>query len=187
MSAKSGDPGNASYYYSYTRLPVTGSLLLGDRSVDVTGTAWMDREWSTSVLSPDQTGWDWWSLQLDDGRDLMLFRLRERGDGTETVDGTLVDPEGNARPLVLDGVQLEELRRWRSEDGLAEYPVEWRLSIPAEGLDLLVAPLLEDQEVKHAFRYWEGAVRATSSDPDAEVSGVGYLEMTGYAVTPPVR
>lgn len=187
LSAKSGDPGNASFYYSFTRLPVSGNLRLGERTLDVSGAAWMDREWSTSVLSPDQTGWDWWSLQLEDGRDLMLFRLRGRDGGGETVDGTLVEPDGRSRRLRLEDTGLEEGRLWRSGDGQAEYPVEWRLTIPGEGLDLLITPLLDDQEVRHAFRYWEGAVRVTSADPRASVAGVGYLEMTGYGVTPPVQ
>lgn len=185
LSAKSGDFGNASYYYSFPRLGVSGTLDAGDGPRGVTGTAWMDREWSTSVLSPDQTGWDWWSVQLDDGRDLMLFRLRATREGAETIDGTMVNPDGSARPLDLAGADLEELRVWRSPDGRTAYPVEWRIRVPREDLDLRITPVLDDQEVQHAFRYWEGAIRVTSPGTQPAVRGVGYLEMTGYEQPPP--
>lgn len=185
LSAKSGEAGNASYYYSFSRLGVSGTLAPGSGEPareprEVTGSAWLDREWSTSVLSPDQTGWDWWSVQLDDGRDLMLFRLRAAEGGRETVDGTMVGTDGAARVLDTRLARFEELRRWQSPDGATSYPVEWRLILPEEDLDLVVTPVLDAQEVHHAFRYWEGAIRVASSGSGPPLTGVGYLEMTGY-------
>ncbi len=181
FSVKSGGAGNASYYYSYTRLPVSGTVSVEGVPTSVEGHAWMDREWSTSSLSPDQTGWDWFGLQLADGRDLMVFRLRAEGDGPEVRDGTLVEVDGRSRRLDPDDLRLSEVRRWASPDGSARYPVAWRLAAPAEDLDLYVVPLLDDQEVRHTFRYWEGAVRVLGPDGVTNL-GRGYLEMTGYGV-----
>ena len=184
LSAKSGGGGNASYYYSLTRLPARGTLVLDGEDRAVSGQVWIDREWSTSVLSPDQTGWDWFSIQLDDGRDLMVFRLRDDVGGASRVDGTRVSSDGNARRLTPETLRFRPLRHWEAPDGRARYPVEWRLEIPEEGLDLHVTPLFDAQELHHAFRYWEGAVRYAT--PGGGPGGVGYLEMTGYD-TPATR
>lgn len=185
LSQKGRGEGNASYYYSLTRLATTGTLRVGDETFAVRGLSWLDREWSTSALDPDQEGWDWFSLQLADGRDLMLYRLRGREAGADSLSGTLVEPAAGdgiaSRPLRLDGLTLEPLARWRSPRSGASYPVRWRLALPAEGLDLELAPLLDDQELDVGFRYWEGAVAVTGTSAGAPVSGRGYVELTGYA------
>lgn len=178
LSRKSAEPWNASYYYSLTRMPAAGTVRLGNERFAVTGAAWMDREWSTSSLGKDQIGWDWFALQLADGRDIMLYQLR-RTDGTAdpASSGTVVRPSGEVRRLGRDGFSLTVLGRWRSPRSGALYPSRWRLRIPAERLDLQITPLLADQELDVSFRYWEGAVAVTGA-----ADGRGYVEMTGYTV-----
>jgi predicted secreted hydrolase len=180
-SAKGPGPGNASHYYSYTRLPVTGTVRLDDTVVSVRGDAWLDREWSTSALGPGVEGWDWFALQLDDGRDLMFYRLR-RSDGSSDPfsAGTLVAPAGGVTRLDAAGVELEVREHWRSAATGATYPVAWSLDIPAERLRLEIEPWLEEQEMDLSVRYWEGAIRATGTSDGKPVAGLGYLEMTGY-------
>jgi predicted secreted hydrolase len=175
------EPGNASYYYSFTRLEAEGTLFLDDRAVPVRGQAWLDREWSTSVLSPGQVGWDWFALQLEDGRDLMYYQLR-LADGTPhpLSKGILVDEDGQSRVLTAPEVDMTVLRRWENEEGTV-YPSRWSLSVPGEGLELEVVPVLANQELDLTFRYWEGAVRIRGTDGSEPVSGVGYVELTGYS------
>lgn len=177
LSRKSDEPGNASYYYSLTRMPASGTVRLEDERFQVTGLAWMDREWSTSSLGRDQVGWDWFALQLEDGRDLMLYQLRRRdGSADSTSSGTLVGPNGESRHLRLSDFQLEVLERWESPRSGAVYPAKWRLRVPSADLDLTIEPLLADQELDVSFRYWEGAVQISGSS-----RGRGYVEMTGYS------
>ncbi|HVS00247.1 MAG TPA: lipocalin-like domain-containing protein [Thermoanaerobaculia bacterium] len=182
LSRKSAEPGNASYYYSLTRMPAAGTVSLDGESFPVTGSAWMDREWSTSSLGKNQVGWDWFALQLDDGSEVMLYRLR-RTDGSPdpSSSGTAVAPDGTARPLALAGFELEDLDVWQSSDSGARYPARWRVRVPSEGLDLEVEPLLADQELDVSFRYWEGAVAVEGTRRGRPVRGRGYVEMTGYA------
>lgn len=181
LSRKSAEPGNASYYYSVTRLPVTGEVRVDGRVVPVRGLAWMDREWSTSALGADQVGWDWFGLQLDDGRELMIYRLRRR-DGTvdPASQGTLVLADGTARALAPDAVTIDVLGHWTSPRTRVRYPARWRLRIPAAGLDVTVTPLLADQELDLAVRYWEGAVGVAGSASGRPVAGEGYVELVGY-------
>jgi predicted secreted hydrolase len=186
LSRKGAEPGNASYYYSLTRMPTTGTVRLDGQSFQVAGDSWMDREWSTSSLGRDQVGWDWLALQLSDGWDAMLYRLR-RADGTAdpASSGTLIAPDGGSRPLALAGFQLEASGEWRSPRSGAQsptkYPDRWRIHIPGEELDLDVRPLLADQELDVSFRYWEGAVEIVGTHHGRPVRGRGYVELTGYA------
>ena len=182
LSRKGPEPGNASYYYSFTRLEAVGDGSPGGEKVPVTGTAWMDREWSTSALSPGQVGWDWLALQLDTGHDLMVYQLRG-GDGSADPlsKGSWVTPRGEVRPLAWDEVTLEVLGEWASPRDGAVYPGRWRLAVPGEGLDVEIVPLVADQELPLAFRYWEGAVWVSGMLRGREVGGVGYVELTGYA------
>jgi predicted secreted hydrolase len=185
LSRKGPEPGNASYYYSLTRMPARGSVRLGADTLRTAGLAWLDREWSTSALSEGEVGWDWFALQLDGGWELMLYRLR-RADGSSSPfsRGTLVDPEGGAAPLEPGrDVVVEATGSWSAPDG-ATYPSGWRVVLPARGWTLAVDPLLEDQELTGAFRYWEGAVRVTPETGGAP-AGRGYVELTGYAGEPP--
>jgi len=176
LSRKGSAAGNASYYYSYTRLPTHGQIRLGDKTLSVSGNSWFDREWSSSALAPDQAGWDWFSLQLDDGRDLMFYRMRDQqGRAQAFSNGVLVGDDGNIIRLSLDSVQLDVLKQWQSPDQTS-YPLSWRLQIPEQQIDLRIDAAFDNQEMRHTVRYWEGAVHVSGSH-----SGVGYMELSGYA------
>jgi predicted secreted hydrolase len=176
LSRKGAAEGNASYYYSLTRLPTRGEIRLGDRRLRVTGHSWFDREWSSSALAPDQAGWDWFALHLEDGRDLMFYRMRGKdGRAQRFSQGVLVEAPGVTHALTADEVKAQPTRVWRTGDGVA-YPVAWRLVIPRHALDLEVEAAFDAQEMHHAVRYWEGAVTVAGSH-----RGVGYLELSGYA------
>jgi predicted secreted hydrolase len=176
LSRKAAAPGNASYYYSFTRLPTSGEIRLGDRRFQVGGDSWFDREWSSSALAADQAGWDWFALQLDDGRDLMFYRMRGKdGKAQRFSTGVLLEADGSAHRLTLDDVTPTPVRNWTSDEGVS-YPVGWRLVLPGYGLDLQVDAAFDDQEMTHRVRYWEGAVAVTGSH-----TGAGYLELSGYA------
>ncbi len=181
LSRKSAEPGNASYYYSLTRMPAAGTVRVGEERLAVSGSAWMDREWSTSALGPDQVGWDWFSLQLADGSELMLYRLRRRdGSADPASSGTVIGPSGATRRLGLDDFAIEATDRWESPRSQARYPARWRLRVPSQDLDLTVTPLLADQELDVSFRYWEGAVEVEGTRAGRPVDGLGYVELTGY-------
>ncbi|RZU99153.1 lipocalin-like domain-containing protein [Spiribacter vilamensis] len=175
-SQKGEDPANASRYYSYTRLAAEGEVAFADSTASVTGSAWLDREWSTSALDADQAGWDWFALQLEDGRDLMVYRLRRNDGETDRHSaGILVEPDGSSRTLTAEDFRLTAQRYWTSPRTGSRYPVAWELRLPEEGMTLVVEARLDDQEMPTTVRYWEGAVAV-----EGTASGVGYLEMTGY-------
>lgn len=178
LSRKSGTPGNASYYYSISRMATSGTIRSGSESFKVTGLSWLDREWSTSALEPDQVGWDWFALQLDDGRDLMFYQLRRRdGSSDPFSSGTLVSADGTGTHLEHDQVQLEATRWWTSPKTGTKYPSLWRMRIPSQRVDIQISPRLAGQELVGDFRYWEGAVAVQGA---GGALGSGYLEMTGY-------
>jgi predicted secreted hydrolase len=181
VSPKSDEPGNASHYVGYTRLAAHGRLgLTADAAV--AGEAWFDHEWSTSTLGPGALGWDWFSLQLDDGRDLMLFRVRREDGSVERVSGgTLVGGDGQARRLTREDASIDVLDHWTSPQSGGRYPSRWRVRVPSAGLDALVEPRLADQEIRTSFVYWEGAVRVAGRSGGRACSGQGYVELTGYA------
>jgi predicted secreted hydrolase len=194
LSPKGDEPGNASYYVSYTRMTARGRLRTPGPSralpeVQVAGEAWFDHEWSTSALGKSAVGWDWFSLQLDDGRELMLFEIREDSGGvTPASRGTLVERDGRSRRLSRVDASIEILDHWTSPESGGRYPSRWRVRVPSVGLDLVVEPWFEAQEVRTSFVYWEGAVRvANASPPPASrlrsFTGIGYVELTGYGST----
>jgi len=184
LSRKSAAPGNASHYYSMTRLATRGTVRVDGVSFPVEGNSWLDREWGTSSLEKGQEGWDWFALQLSDGRDLMFYRLRRGDGGSDPFSaGTLVLPDGSSRPLSFDEVKIETLESWRSPEGGARYPSRWRLRLPSEGLELDVIPRTADQELRTTVRYWEGAVGVRGTSRGEPVGGEGYVELTGYGET----
>jgi predicted secreted hydrolase len=190
LSQKGSEPGNASFYYSLTRMPAEGRVVVGGETIDVTGAAWLDREWSTSALSAEQEGWDWVALQLDDGWDLMAYRLRRRdGSADPRSEAVIVDPSGVATRLRFeDDVALQSTSTWASPIDGASYPSGWRIEIPGRGWSLSVEPRIPDQELDLAFRYWEGAVSVRGiGEGGAPVAGHGYVELTGYAGEAPDR
>ncbi len=183
LSRKGPEPGNASYYYSVPRMPVRGRVVVGGDTVAVAGTGWLDREWSTSALGGALAGWDWFGLRLDDGRDLMVYRLRRKDGAVDPYSaGVLVQADGRARRLSADEVDLQVLDTWTSPTTGVRYPSRWRLRVPAAGLDLEVTPWLAQQELNLTFRYWEGAVDVRRW-VGGEVVGRGYVELTGYGAS----
>jgi len=181
LSQKSAGPGNASYYYSIPRLRTVGQLVVGERTYDVSGMAWLDREWGSSALSADQRGWDWFALQFSDGSDLMFYILR-RNDGQRDPHsaGTWVDARGIASHLTNDDVDIEVRAHWESERG-GRYPSAWDIRIPSKSLAVRVRPVLENQELVTNVRYWEGAVDVEGEHAGERIDGRGYVELTGYA------
>jgi predicted secreted hydrolase len=181
-SRKGPAPGNASYYLSWTRMPLSGTVTLDGERIAVAGQGWMDREWSTSALDPVHEGWDWFSLQLGDGRELMFFELRRRDGAPEPLNhGVVVDPDGETRPLGADDVRIEVTEEWTSPLDGTRYPGGWILRIPEEDATLTLVPRVANQEMNVTFRYWEGALEVAGSWGGEPVEGVGYAELTGYA------
>ena len=181
LSRKSAAPGAASYYYSIPRLEARGQLTRATQPLEVHGTAWLDREWGSGALADDQEGWDWFALQLDDGSTLMFYALRKRGGARDSFSaGSWVDPNGQKRSLASGDVEIDVLDHWRSPRG-GSYPAGWRLRLPALALDLELTPVLADQELGTAPRYWEGAVDVSGEHGARRITGRGYVELTGYA------
>jgi predicted secreted hydrolase len=176
LSRKSSQPGAASYYYSIPRMTLRGQLVRDGQPLDVQGIAWLDREWGSGALAPNQAGWDWFALQLDDGSALMFYSLRQRAGAQDPASaGTWVAPDGSVLPLASADVQIEVLDHWTSPRG-GRYPSRWRVRIPRIAFAADVQPELADQELQTNPRYWEGAVRVTGERP-----GKGYVELVGYA------
>lgn len=181
LSQKSSEPGNASYYYSITRWQTEGRLRIDDQEHRVSGLSWLDREWSSSALAPDQQGWDWFALQLDDGTEMMFYSIRKT-DGSQDLQsaGTWVAADGRTEYLGRDDVIIEVTDTWQSPQG-GRYPAAWTLRLPRRGLTLDVEPVMADQELFTTVRYWEGAVDVRGRHGDRPINGRGYVELTGYA------
>ncbi len=181
LSQKGPSTGNASYYYSCTRLNTEGIIKIDNNNFHVHGLSWMDREWSTSSLEENQVGWDWFAIQLSDGREVMYYQMRKK-DGTieDLSNGTLINNDGTGKYLSLNDVKLEVIDYWKSSDGKAIYPSEWYLTIPEEKMKLHIIPYLPDQELNLTVRYWEGAVKIKGTCKEKNISGNGYVELTGY-------
>lgn len=186
ISRKGKDVGQASHYYSFTRLATSGKLTIDGESFDVTGTSWMDHEFGSAELGADQVGWDWFSIQLEDDTELMLYRMR-RKDGSSDLasSGTAVSPDGRTRHLEVTDFQIESTGTWTSAESKATYPSRWRLKLPSLDLALDVTPLLAGQELRTSrstkVSYWEGAVAVTGTRQGKPIKGQGYVELTGYA------
>ncbi len=183
-SQKGPEEGNASHYYSQTRLESSGIMRTPKGNFGVRGLSWKDHEFSTSALSAGQVGWDWYSIQLDDGSELMVFQIR-RSDGTINPfsSGTWISSIGEVLPLERKDFEIQVEDTWTSPNTGAEYPSRWILRIPMLELSLRVAPLLADQEMNVSYNYWEGAVEADGIMQGSSISGSGYVEMTGYAAS----
>lgn len=186
ISRKGKEVGQASHYYSFTRLATTGSLTINGELFEVSGTSWMDHEFGSGDLGNDQVGWDWFSLQLEDNSELMLYRMR-RKDGSSDLasSGTAVSSDGRTRHLEVADFQIESTETWTSPESKATYPSRWRLTFPSLDLVLDVTPLLADQELRTSrsaqVTYWEGAAAVTGTKQGRPIKGQGYVELTGYA------
>jgi predicted secreted hydrolase len=161
--------GQASYYYSQPFFEIAGRLHLPTGDVQVTGNAWLDREWSSQPLADNQTGWDWFSLSFDDGAKLMGFRLQQT-DGMHYTSATWITAEGETTPYADGALQVEPLMT-----NAAGVPVHWRLILPARGVDVTVQAVNDDAWMTTSVPYWEGPVTFAGTH-----QGRGYLEMTGY-------
>ena len=178
VSQKAAGLGHASYYISFPLLSVTGAVRSGGRDYQVSGQAWMDHEWFTHQLQPNQTGWDWFSVQLDNKTELMLFELRRKDGRMDPFSsGAYIARDGTAHHLTAQDFTLQPLDLWKSATTNARYPIAWSIHIPSLNLQLECTAAVRAQELvnAHGAKYWEGAVDYTGSQ-----HGVGYLEMTGY-------
>jgi predicted secreted hydrolase len=186
LSRKGAGAQEFSRYVSITRLAAKGSIANGSRTEPLTGTAWFDHEWGAGVLPAGAAGWDWFALQLDDGSELMLYRMR-RTDGSASPfsSGTFVPLRGPAVPVAWTGVRLTETASWTSPRSRARYPAGWRIAVTPLQLDVTVAPLVEAQELDTAastgVTYWEGACAVRGTRAGRPVAGNAYVELTGYA------
>jgi predicted secreted hydrolase len=182
-SRKGENATNASYYYSQPRLKAEGFIEIEEARFPVSGLAWKDHEFSSGVLDKDQIGWDWFSLQFEDGRALMLFQLRERdGSVSASSSGTLVTADRNPLHIPSSGFEITVLDRWQSPHTQGEYPSAWQLRLEEPACVLEVRPWMADQEIHFsAVTYWEGAVRFEGVCNGSPARGNGYVELTGYA------
>jgi predicted secreted hydrolase len=184
ISQKGAQPGNASHYYSLTRMPTRGHIWYRGARFEVAGESWMDHEFGTSFLEAEQQGWDWLSIQLDDNRELMLYQLR-RGDGSRDPrsSGTLVDANGRTTHLSAGDFTLTRGAETFTAPSGATYPVRWSIQIPGAQLALDVSTPLKNQELStpaSGVSYWEGLIDVAGTARGARIGGRGYLEMTGY-------
>jgi predicted secreted hydrolase len=179
VSQKAEGPGRASHYVSYTRLATKGSITMDGKLFTVEGLSWMDHEFFTHQLEAIQTGWDWFSVQFDDGSELMLFRLRHKDGSADPYSaGDYVDAQGHARHLSAADFQLIPGKTWTSPETKGIYPIEWTIRVPPLGIDTALRTRVPQQELS---KYWEGAIEVTGTKQGRPVKGAGYLEMTGYA------
>jgi predicted secreted hydrolase len=186
LSQKGEGEGRASYYYSLTRMQTAGEITIGDKSEKVRGLSWMDHEFGSNQLREDQVGWDWFSIQLDDRTELMLYLIRRRdGSPDPHSSGTVVSANGTTQHVPLEDFRIEVLERWKSPSSGATYPMKWKVTIPANEVALEVVPAFPHQELitnrSTRVTYWEGAARVRGTVRKKPVSGSGYVEMTGYA------
>ena len=182
-SRKGPEPGNASRYYSITRLHTHGQVQIDTQQFDATGLSWLDREWGSGQLSDSQSGWDWFALHLDDGRDLMVYQLRDL-DGLPSAfsAGMLVASDGTSQALTGDDFNLTPLRHWTDQAGV-RWPLDWHVTVPEHGLDLHTRARFDDQRWWGSVPYWEGMIEVLDATSTQRL-GLGYLELSGYATVP---
>lgn len=181
LSQKGPEAGNASYYYSLVQIETTGTVTSQGETVEVTGLSWMDHEFGTSALSANAVGWDWFSMQLDNGAVLMLAQVRTADGGVmPQFEGTYVAADGKPETITAADLTLTASAQWTSPRTQITYPSGWQMAIARLNIALTVEPLIGDQEMEVSFVYWEGAVTIEGTIADQPVQGVGYVELTGY-------
>lgn len=186
VSQKAAGLGRASHYYSLTRMATEGTLTVAGKRQTVTGSTWMDHEFGSNQLTESQVGWDWFAIQLSDGAELMLYQLRlTDGRSDPHSSGSLIQPDGRVEHLPFSAFELTPQEIWQSPKSGGRYPIRWRIRIPGRYIDLSVQAAFSGQEldtrVSTMVTYWEGSVAISGTAGDRPISGVGYLEMTGYA------
>ncbi len=185
LSRKGEGEGRASYYYSITRMKTEGELTMGGKREKVTGLSWMDHEFGSNQLGEDQVGWDWFSIQLDNDTEIMLYLMRRQdGSADPYSSGTLVYANGTTKKLALTAFRIEVLERWKSPKSGGFYPIKWKVTLPEQRIDLDIDPVFNAQELitnrSTRVTYWEGAVRVSGMVRGKPIAGRGYVEMTGY-------
>ena len=185
VSVKAAGGSSASHYYSIPRLETTGEIVVNGSTRAVRGETWFDHEWSSSQLEKGQSGWDWLCLQWEDGSALMLYRMRlENGGIDSSSSGTWIAPDGTATHLRAADFQMTPATFWESKASGAQYPIGWKIALPAQRAEFTIKAALEDQELRLGpITYWEGAIDASGTRDRKAVKGRGYLELTGYAGT----
>ena len=186
VSQKGEASGNASHYFTFTRMATEGQVTLKGKSYPVKGLSWMDHEFSSNQLDETQIGWDWFSVQLDNGTELMIYQIRKKGGAIEkNSSGTWVDINGKGSHLTLDEYTIQSEGQWVSEQSGTTYPSRWTLSVPKHGIRLQVTPEMAEQELHNlrsiATSYWEGSVVVSGTVKEQPVKGKGYVELVGYA------
>jgi predicted secreted hydrolase len=186
LSQKGEGEGRASYYYSLTRMQTEGELTVNGKSEKVRGLTWMDHEFGSNQLREDQVGWDWFSIQLDNQTELMLYLMRRKDGSVDPYSsGTLVGADGTTKNLSNKDYRIDVLERWKSPSSGATYPMKWKVTVPSESIELEILPAFPDQELitnrSTRVTYWEGAVQIGGTARGKSVSGNGYVELTGYA------
>jgi predicted secreted hydrolase len=186
ISQKAEGEGFASHYYSITRLKTEGKIFLKGKEFSVQGMGWMDHEFGSNQLRQYQIGWDWFSIQLDNGVDLMLYQIRHK-DGKPDLysSGTIIFPDGRSDHLPFKEFQIDSLDRWKSPKSKATYPSRWKIKVPRYGIELNLSPMIKDQELiteaSTRVTYWEGSVKIEGISQGHPIKGRGYAELTGYA------
>jgi predicted secreted hydrolase len=170
--SQKSEQGQASYYYSQPFFQARGTLEIDGKRYQVSGPAWLDREWSSQPLTANQTGWDWFSLHLDSGEQVMLYRMRQK-DGEPYLTGTWIDAQGQTQ--LLQGADIRLVPQDTANVAGRSMPVRWSIRIPGKHLDIVISALNPNAWMNLRIPYWEGPVRLTGSH-----GGQGYLEMTGY-------
>lgn len=183
ISQKGAGAENASHYYSYTRMQASGTITASGKSHQVNGTMWLDREWASNQLGPDQIGWDWFALQLDNGSEIMIYQMRTSGGGTDPYShGTIIAKDGTTTPVKHSDYSLTPIETWTSPKTGATYPVKWNLAIPKLNAELTVSSAFAQQELAlDPVTYYEGAVVIDGVSGGDKLTGRGYMELTGYA------
>jgi len=186
ISQKGEGEGYASHYYSISRLKTEGKILQKKKEVPVQGISWMDHEFGSSQLREYQVGWDWFSIQLNNGMDLMFYQIRHHDGKIDPYSsGTIIFSNGNHQPLSLKDFQIEALEKWKSRKSGATYPARWIVKVPPHQIEMLLTPTVKDQELitKESTRvtYWEGSVKVEGKCENSSIKGMGYVELTGYA------
>jgi len=186
ISQKAEGEGYASHYYSIPRLKTDGKIFLQSKELLVQGVSWMDHEFGSTQLREYQVGWDWFSLQLDKGLELMLYQIRQKnGEIDPYSSGTIMFHDGTNQRLPKKEFQIEVLKQWKSQKSGAIYPSKWRIKIPGHQIELTLSPTVKNQELvtKESTRvtYWEGSVKVEGKYQGDSIKGMGYVELTGYA------
>lgn len=184
VSQKAACVGCASHYYSMTRMPLTGTVLVAGKESKVSGIAWMDHEFGSNQLAEDQVGWDWYAIQLDDKTEMMLYLMRlKNGQYDPHSSGTIIGADGKFQHLPLSGYSVETIDKWTSPHTGGKYPSKWHVTLPSQKIDLTITPQLADQELTAngaGVNYWEGACSVSGRKDGKAVEGQAYVELTGY-------